>query len=166
MMRNYGWVLLTAFALVVNACNDNKTEQEVVVVEEPPVPLVDSVQLQVEAYEQQLSKAEEDIGRTIRQLNRLSAQLEDSINGTRVPPQIQEETIDNYRNKLYEVKQVQQTLLQWQERETPPADSLSTLQRKEYLEAQLHQLEQLMQETRNVRLEANQAMQESDRDEY
>jgi competence protein ComGC len=168
MMRFSGVFFILFVLVVVIACNENKPvdEQEVIVIEKS-APAVDSVQLQVAAYELQLNEAEENIGKTIRQLNRLSAQLQDSIDGTQVPPQIQEETINNYRNKLYEVKQVQAALLQWQQRELPPStDSLTSLQRKEYLESQLQQLEQLMQETRYVRQEANEAMQESDRVEY
>ncbi|WP_224999577.1 hypothetical protein [Cesiribacter sp. SM1] len=168
MMRTGGVLLVLFVLLAASACNENKpVEEQRVVVMEEPAPAVDSVQLQIAAYESQLNEAEEDIGKTIRQLNRLSAQLQDSIDGTRVPPQIQEETIDNYRNRLHEVKQVQAALLQWQQRELAPAnDSLTTVERKEFLEKQLQQLEQLMRETRYVRQEANEAMQESDGEEY
>lgn len=133
---------------------------------EPPPPVVDSLLLQVQAYEEQLMAGQEEINKAQRQLSRLTSQLQDSIDGTRVPPQIQEETINNYRNKLHEVRQVQAALKQWEDGEHVPADSLRGEERKEFLEKQLQQLERLMAETQQVRREAQAAMQESDRDEY
>lgn len=167
-MRIYGLcLLLPAVIFVATACGDNKSvEQQTEVVQEVPPPVVDSAQLQVVAYEQQLVEAQDDISKTLRQLNRLSTQLQDSIDGTQVPPQIQEETINNYRNKLHEVRQVQASLKQWQDREIKASDSLSSEERKAFLEDQIQQLERLMQETQQVRREAQSAMQDSDQEAY
>lgn len=161
------FLLLPPVIFVATACGDNKTvEQQTEVVQEVPAPVVDSAQLQIVAYEQQLAEAQDDISKTLRQLNRLSAQLQDSINGTQVPPQIQEETINNYRNKLHEVRQVQASLKQWQDRELRAADSLNSQERIAYLEDQIQQLERLMQETQQVRREAQSAMQDADQEAY
>lgn len=160
-MRQSAFWMLLAFVFVVSACEDKPKQQEVIVVEEPE-PVVDSVQLQVVAYEQQLAEADEDISKTLRQLDRLSAQLQDSINGTEVPAQFQEEIINNYRNQLHDVRQVRAALNQWKERDARPADTLTTQERKEFLENQLEQLDRLMQETRQVRYEAQTTIKEAD----
>ncbi len=165
-MRRIGLLLLfPLFCFVVSCDNTNNEKQEVVVIPPPP-PAVDSVQLQIAAYQQQLDSTRENISRTLRQLDRLDKQLQDSINGTKVPPQLQEETIHNYKNKLHEVRQVQTALKHWQEQEVKPPDSLTNLQRKAYLEEQIQQLDRLMQETQQVRYEANKVMLESDQEEY
>ena len=60
------------------------------------------------------------------------------------------------------MRQVKEALSRWKEQEVKPADSLTTLARKEYLEKQLERLDRLMQETSQVRREAQQTIKEAE----
>lgn len=160
------WMPVTAVLVAaLGSCGEEPRQQEVIVEQRPEV-VVDSLQLQLTAYVQQLTAAEEDVSVAMLQLDRLSAQLQDSIEGTEVPPQLQEEMISSYQNRLHEVSRVKSALRQWQQKDHSPADSLSAQQQKEHLEKELEQLEKLLWQSRQVRREANSTMQEADRDEY
>lgn len=166
MRQRAFWMSLASILLFSLCACDEQPKQQEVIVEQKPAPVVDSLQLQVMAYEQQLIAAEEDINKAMRQLDRVSAQLQDSIAGTEVPPQLQEEMIASYQNRLHEVREVKAALRQWQERDIKPADSLTTSERKDFLEKQLEQLERLMWQSRQVRREAQSTMQEADSEDY
>lgn len=166
MSRFYLFLVWPFCCLLAAACDSTTNEQqEVVVVEEVP-PVADSLQLQLETYELQLDSARVNINKALRQLDRLGKQLQDSIKGTQVPPQLQEETINTYQNKLHDVRQMQTALRRWQHEEATLPDTLTNLQRKEQLEKQLQQIEQLLQESWLVRIQSREAMQESDREGY
>lgn len=165
-MRTKGLLLLSLCCLWLFSCDSASNEKQEVVVEKAPPPAIDSLQLQVEAYEFALDSARSDVANSLRLLGRLDKQLQDSIRGTRVPVQLQEETINTYKNRLYEVRQVEAALRQWQQQAVAPPDSLTTQQRKEYLEEQLAKLERLVQESSQVHRQSADAMQEADRAEY
>lgn len=165
-VRIYG-PLCCSLVLLLSACNEQPEQKEAeVLVVEVPEPVVDSLQLSLMSYRQQLSEASEEVEVTVRQLDRLSTQLEDSIEGTEVPPQLQEEVIADYQNMLLEVKEMKAALQQWKNKGVSSADSLSALEQKAYLEKRLRQLEWLMQQSSAVKQEVKSSMQEVNGLEY
>lgn len=166
MSRFYLFLLGSFCCLLASACDSTTQEQQKVVVIEEAPPVVDSLQLQLDNYELQLDSARINTDKALQQLERLDKQLQDSIKGTQVPPQLQEETINTYQNKLHDVRQMQTALRRWQQEEGALPDTLSNLQRKDQLEKQLHLVEQLLQESWLIRQQSREAMLESDRDDY
>lgn len=166
MSRFYLFLLGSFCSLLVVACDSTTQEQQEVVVIEAEPPVVDSLQLQLDTYQLQLDSARLNTDKALRQLERLDMQLQDSIKGTQVPPQLQEETINTYQNKLHDVRQMQTALRRWQQQERSLPDTLTNLQRKDQLKIQLHQVEQLLQESWLIRQQSREVMLESDRDDY
>lgn len=153
-----GLVLLSLSGCFLSSCSQNRDERK----ELPVTDTTTSATVPGLTAEEQLYQEVMDLhDRSMEQMSlirRLSRQLSDSIEHTGVNPMEQEETINNYRNRLQELKQADEAMRQWMR--SFNYQDVAEEERLSYLQQEKEKIEKVDRQIHEAIASAREAMQE------
>ena len=136
-------IIPLAGGILLASCGQQQEQQQA----PPPEPVTtevpekDSVQLAVEQVYMEVMEIHDRSMEQMSEIQRLSRQLNDSIEHTGVNPMEQEETINRYRNHLKELTDADQAMRQWMREFSKGGEDFSKEEKLEYLKKEKEKIE-------------------------
>lgn len=129
--------------ILLSACGSNQEKQQEAPPPEPvtEVPEKDSLQLAIDQMYQEVMVIHDRSMEQMSEIQRLSRQLNDSIEHTGVNPMEQEETINRYRNHLKELTDADQAMRRWMREFSQDGVDSSREENLEYLSREKEKIE-------------------------
>lgn len=159
--RNIGLLVLGLF--VFSACGREAEKQEETPVLEGPAPVpvaepLDETTQKIEQLHEEVMFIHDRAMERMGEIRHLSRQLQDSIENTAVNPMEQEETINEYRNRLTKLNQADQAMRQWMRQFNSGEEELSKEKKLLYLSEEKDKIREVDQQMNEAISDARQSL--------